>query len=383
MRGRPRIAHFCAAPEFLRHILVHDLRRLRDRAEHTVLCASGHDAERVRREGFRVLTVPIERKLTPLRDLATLGVLVALLRRERFDLLHTYTPKAGLLGQIAGWAAQVPLRVHSCRGLLYAPGMPRWRRQVFRLTDRITCAGAHRVIFISNADLDLLVGEGLCAQHKAVFTGSGIDLTIFDSEQVSREEVAALRASWSAGPEHRVILTVGRYVEDKGYRELADAVPIVMRTRPDVRFVWVAPVLAGEERVLPDTYLAQRGIESQVLRLPLQERMVAVYAAADLLVHPSYREGVPRVLMEAAALGLPIIASDIPGCREVINTAELGVLAPVGRADVLAESILAALASPEAMRRRADAAGARIREEFSQDRVSGRIWEVYRELLGL
>ena len=154
-----------------------------------------------------------------------------------------------------------------------------------------------------------------------------------------------------------------------------------MRSHPNARFVWVAPVLGGEDRVLPEDFLARRGLERQVLLLPLQERMAVIYAAADLLVHPSHREGVPRVLMEAAAIGLPIIASDIPGCREVVSSAEQGVLFQVRSVDALANAIATALASGEAMRHRAKAAKARVGLDFSQELVSERVWNVYSELL--
>ena len=164
-----------------------------------MLCAPGRDVDLIRNEGFHVVTLPIERKLTPLHDLVTLAVLVPLLRREGFDLLHSYLPKGGLLGQLSGRVARVPRLVHSCRGLLYVPGMPRWRRQLFRLTDRLTCTLADRVICVSGADRDLLVSEGLCAAEKTVVTGSGIDLGAFDRNRVSTQEVAALRRLLGCG----------------------------------------------------------------------------------------------------------------------------------------------------------------------------------------
>jgi glycosyltransferase involved in cell wall biosynthesis len=379
--ARIRVVHVTTTPEFVRHILIHDLRRLRSRTDATVVSAPGPDLVWVESNGVRTRTIPIRRKITPLADLRAIGALVRELRRQPVDLLHSYVPKGGLVGQIAGFVLRVPARVHSCRGLLYTHDLPAWRRHLYRLVDRITNALAHRTIYISRADRDYAVREGLCDPGKARYTGSGIDLTHFAAAALPPATRAQVRADLKIAPDAPLVLTVGRFVVDKGYRELAAAIARVRHTHPAARFVWVAPVLTGEEGALPDSLAADTGIADIVVRLAIQEDIRRLYVAADLLVHPTYREGVPRVLMEAAALGLPILASDIPGCREVLPDDTHGLFVPPRNASALADCLSAALNDPTKLESVAARAHDRVREHCDTDRVADRIWEVYQELV--
>jgi glycosyltransferase involved in cell wall biosynthesis len=373
--------HVTTTAEFVRHILIHDLRRLRSRTEPTVVSAPGADLDGVRQEGIQVRTIPIRRKISPYGDLAAIWALLRLLWREPVDILHSYVPKGGLVGQLAGFVARVPARIHSCRGLLYTNDLPGWRRRLYRATDRLTNGLAHRTIFISRADRDLAVHEGLCQAGKARHTGSGIDLTHFDPAVLPGDTRARVREELGIPADSRVLLTVGRFVIDKGYRELGAAAKALSAERADVRSVWVAPVFADEEDALPGGFIDSLGLAGRVIRLPLQRDIRRLYLAADLLVHPSYREGVPRVLMEAAAMGLAIVASDIPGCREVLRTDDLGFLVAPRDADALLQGLRLALAHPEQAVERARRARAFVRSELDADRVAERIWDVYQEVL--
>jgi len=210
---RLRIAHVTTTAEFVRHILLHDLRRLRDRTDSTVFCAPGPGVEEVAAEGFRVVTIPIERKIAPLGDARTLWRLAGHLRAGAFDVVHTYVPKGGLLGQLAATGAGIQRRVHSCRGLLYLPGMPSWRRLLFRLTDRLTNSLANRIIYVSRADRDFCVRERLCSVRKARHTGSGIDLSYFDPGTLSKTARAELRTELGIPANAYVILFQVDYSE--------------------------------------------------------------------------------------------------------------------------------------------------------------------------
>ena len=380
--GRLRVAHVTTVPDFVELILLHDLRRMRDRVDATVFCAPGPGVERIRAEGFRVETIPIARKLTPWQDVRAVWALAARLRRERFDVVHSWVPKGGLVGQLAAALAGIPVRVHSCRGLLYTPGMAPWRRRLYRGTDRLTSAIAQRTLYNSAADHATAVGDRLCAPARARYTGTGIDLTAFRATAESRASGAALRASLGIPADAPVVASVGRYVADKGYPELLRAAALVHARRPDARFVWLAPVLAGEEGMLDARAIDEAGLGGVVHRLVERQDPRAVYAAADVLVHASHREGVPRVLMEAAAMGVPLVATDIAGCREVIDAEDVGLLVPVGDAQAIADAILRTLGDPDAARARADRAAESVRARFDQDGHSARLWAVYEELVG-
>ncbi|WP_284351917.1 glycosyltransferase [Roseisolibacter agri] len=378
---RLRVAHVVPAADFVRHILIHDLRRMRDRVDSIVICSPGAALDDIRAEGFTVLEIPIARKIAPGTDVVSLARLVRALRAARVDLVHSYTPKGGLLGQLAARLAGVRRRIHSCRGLLYTPGMSPSLRRLLRATDRVTFAAADRSLFLSGADLAHVVETGLCAHDRATLTGSGIDLTAFDPAALPAGTREAVRAELGIPPDAPLVLTVGRYVADKGYRELADAAARVLATHPDVHFVWIAPAMDGEAGVLPDALHAEPPLRGRVHRLPLRHDVARFYVAADLLAHPSHREGVPRVVMEAAAMGLPIVASDIPGCREVVRDGETARLVPVGDAAAWAAALRDALDDPAGTAARAAAARADVRARFDQDALTRRILAAYDSVL--
>lgn len=374
---RLRVAHVAPAPEFASLILVHDLRRLRDRCDALVICSDGPALDPVRAEGFRIHVLSIQRKMAPWKDLAALVQLVRVLRAERPDIVHGYTPKGGLLATIAGWVARVPVRVYGCRGLLYAPGTPAAWRAVFRCVDRVTNAAATRTFFVSRGDMEFCTSNGLCPPHRARHTGSGIDLRWYDPAAVDDADVGAERAALGVPAEGPLILTVGRFVAAKGYRELAEAGRRVLEAHPRARFIWVAPRMTGEDVDLPDTLAEQAGLSGAVTRLPHRDDLRALYRAADLLVHASHREGVPRVLIEAAAMGTPIVATDIPGSREVVANGVTALLVPVGNAGALADAMLAALADPAATAERARRAHAHVRRNLDADLVATRVLREY------
>jgi len=375
-----RVAHIVAAPEFTRLILRYELEQRPDRHEHLVICSPGPDLDALEAEGIRVERLSIARKLAPGDDLVSLGRLVRLLKRVRPELVHTYTPKAGLLGQLAAAAVGIRGRVHACRGLLYRPGMRRWHRVLFEQTDRITCLLAERVLFVSSADLRFLVDRGICPQPKARLTGNGIDLSLFRRSPRFLEERAATRAELGFGADETVVLTVGRFVEDKGYLELLGAIQRLEQALTRIRFLWVAPVLGGEGTTLSQDLVGRSPFDRLVVRLERRDDMRRIYQAADLLVHPSHREGVPRVLMEAAANGLPILASDIPGNREVVEFSRISVGFKPMNADSLASALEQMLLDRDRWKDLADRARADVFERMDIAAVAGRVSAVYREL---
>lgn len=382
MAGRRiRVAYVTAVADTVRLILMHDLLRLKDRVDATVICADGPGVDVIRGQGITVITIPIRRKLSVFADAKAVYCLWRILRVQRFDLLHSWAPKGGLIGQLAAVLAGVPARLHACRGLVYWPGMPQWRRRLYRFTDRVTNSLAHRTLFNSRADRDYAVAEGLCVSRKACFTGSGIDIGFFNRAEVRADEVERVRGGLGIPPGDPLILTVGRFVADKGYRELLKAAHVVHRTWPGARFVWLAPILQGEDSTMKSDCIAEAGLESVIARIDEVADPRRFYAAAAVLVHPSHREGVPRVLLEAAAMGLPIVASNIAGCREVVSHGRTALLFAPGDADAIVDAIHAVLRDPAAAATRARVARRDVLSRFDQDAHSAKIWLTYVELI--
>ncbi|HMC54374.1 MAG TPA: glycosyltransferase family 4 protein [Gemmatimonadaceae bacterium] len=379
---RLRVAHVTVTPEFVAKILIHDLRRLAAHSDATIVCVDGEALAPVRAEGFRVINFDAERKIDPMQDVRSIWQLWRILRRLRVDVLHTYAPKGGFVGQIAGALARVPRRIHSCRGIVTGERMPRWKVAAARLADRLTNALADRVLFVSAADLRFSVERGLASADKVQHQGSGIDLAIFARARASATARARIRAELGIRQDAFVALTVGRYVEDKGYREIAAAARELHGAFPRLHFLWVAPVMSGEDGVLPDDFIAGSGLAGVVTRVGMRDDMADLYAAADVLVHASHREGVPRVVMESAAMGLPIIASDIPGNREVVADGQTALFFAVRDAGRLAAQLRFAMENATPISAMAERARTHVQHHFDQDRLSERVWGVYRDMVG-
>ena len=348
------------------------------RAGHEVVavCAPGEWVEEIRAAGFRVETVPMSRELSPLRDVRSLFALRALFRRERFDVVHTQTPKAGLLGPLAARMAGVPCIVHSIFGLLYHDRMPRWRRALFWMPEKWTAFWAHQLLAQSREDIAVAQATWLCPARKMHYIGNGVDVERFAPQARSAERPLGLAANDIA------VGSVGRLVYEKGFAELFAAAEILQRRRSDVKFVVIGPKEHDQNDALPDEQIQALENSGLVRFTGWADEVERWYHALDIFVLPSHREGIPRACAEAAACGLPVVATDIRGCRELIKNGETGLLVPVRNAQALADAIERLADDPALRVRMGDAARRHIVANFNHQQVMERMLAFYDEIEG-
>src|SRR5579864_7232488 len=217
---RLKIAKFAAADMSIRFLLLDQIKTLQGMGHEVVaLCAPGQWVSEVRNLGVTVETVDIEREAAPLRDLRTLVALRRLFQRHKFDVVHTHTPKAGLLGPIAAKIAGVPIVVHTIHGLLFHDRMPPSRRALFWLPEKITAMFSDHLLSQSREDIEVAVQSGLCAANKISYLGNGIDASAFSmaATQGARDRI---RKQLGFLPMHVVVGSAGRLVYGKGFAEL-------------------------------------------------------------------------------------------------------------------------------------------------------------------
>ena len=345
-----------------------------------VVAVSSPDASLKRlgeREGVRTVGVNMERRISPLKDLASLVKLVKVMRRERPDMLHTITPKAGLLGMMAAWIARVPVRVHTFTGLLF-PTATGWRRHLLRLTDRITCACAtHVVPEGEGVKADLIDGDITRKPLRVLGHGNvrGVDLEHYSLTPEVSARAAELRESFGIPEDACVLVFVGRLNTEKGMRELLKA----MEHHPECHLL-----LAGATEGEP-TDIDTASLRSSQ-RIHLSDGWVddvrPWLAAADALIFPSYREGFPNVVLEAGAMERPSIVTDINGSREIITDGINGLIVPPRQWIPLSQAITDFYGlSP--VRRTAMGRGARaiVAQRFSQQYVRHCLKEFYEKIL--
>jgi glycosyltransferase involved in cell wall biosynthesis len=296
-------------------------------------------------QGVTVHPVEMARRVTPFADARSLFQIWRVLRRLRPLVVHAHTPKGGLLGMLAARLAGVPVRVYEMHGLplITARGA---RRLLLRVTERISCRLAQEVLCVSHSIRRIALQEGLCRPDriKVLLQGSvnGVDAARF--RPASPTERLAARTLHEIPARAPVIGYVGRIARDKGIAELAAAWRILRQRDDDVRLV-----LAGEvddSDPPPHSALAMLRDDPRVLFAGQVREVQALYAAMDIVVLPSYREGFPTVALEAAAMALPIVATLVPGCVDAVSDGETGRLVPARDPVALALAITGYLADP-------------------------------------
>ena len=312
-------------------------------------------------------------------DARAFGELRALFRALRPDIVHTHNPKPGVYGRLAARAARVPVIVNTVHGL-YATPDDRWaRRAVVYTLERLAASCSHAELVQNPEDVEVLARLGI-PRSKLHLLGNGIDLARFDPSSVARERTAALRAEMGAGPDDVVCGLVGRLVWEKGYREVFAAAARLRGTAPHLRIVVIGPRDADKPDTIGDADV-ERARRDGVTFLGLRHDVEALYTAMDIYVLASHREGFPRSAMEAAAMGVPVVATRIRGCRQVVDDGRTGRLVPVGDIDALAGAIAELATDAELRRSLGEAARAKARREFDQQHVIGTTLAVYESLL--
>lgn len=381
-QSRPRVAHITTVDVSLRYLLLNQMRSLQDAGyEVAGISAPGREVPVVEAAGIRHIAVPLSRSYSPWRDLVALVQLWRILRRERFTIVHTHTPKGGLLGQYAALMAGTPIRVHTIHGLYVPNGASSLVRKVFLQLERLTMRFSHLNLSQNPEDITTAIDQRLSRPERIRLLGNGIDVSRFDPDRRSPAEVALLRSRLGLRPEHVVIGTVARFVAEKGYRELLAAAQRVHARYPEVRFIWIGGEEPEKRDGLRASIISEAGLGGIVQHLGHRDDVADLYAAMDLFVLPSYREGFPRASMEAAASGLASVVTEIRGCRQTVEHGRTGYRVPAADADALAAAIEELLANPE---RRADfgrAARAKALAEFDERVVFQRVRDAYAELL--
>ena len=329
-------------------------------------------------DAVKRLEVPMERHISPLRDLRSLWRLVRVFRRERPDMVHSMTPKAGLLCMLAAWITRVPVRVHMFTGLVF-PTATGLKRRILMATDRLTCACATHVLPEGEGVKRDLLDNGITRKPiKVLGYGNcrGIDLDRFDPTLSEvQAEAAKLRK-----PEVFTFIAIGRLVGDKGINELVAAFSRLNRELPATRLILVGPQEKELDPLSPATLLE---IESNpaIEAVGNQADVRPWLAAADCHVLASYREGFPNVVIEAGAMGLPQIVTDINGANEIIINGQNGTIIPPKDTEELYAAMHRIAGDSDLRRTQAANARALIASRYEQSYVRRCLYNFYREIL--
>ena len=332
--------------------------------------------ERIQGEGFWLFPIGLSRRSrNPFVELAAVLELVRLYRRERPAIVHHVAMKPILYGSLAAWISGVPVVVNAFAGLGYAFTDEKRRGSMVHMSLRRALKSLLRlsqsvVIFQNKDDRDLLFEEGVVEiQHTRIISGSGVDTKTFD-----------VRPSAEECP---IVMLASRMLWDKGIGEFVEAARRLKQNGVSARYVLVGRCDEHNPAAIEPTQLRRWVEEGVVEWWEHRDEMSSTLASATIVVLPSYREGLPKVLLEAAACGKPLIATDVPGCRDIVTHGINGLLVPARDPAALADAI-DSLLRDSSLRAAMGVAGREVvLRAFSVEKVAGQVVDLYRELLGM
>jgi glycosyltransferase involved in cell wall biosynthesis len=363
-----KICQLCTVDFSLHHFLLPLMVSMRDAGHEVIgMCADGPLVEPVREAGFRVETPPLARSFNPLQAVAAIFRLYKLLRRERFDLVHVHTPAAAFVGRIAARLAGVPRIVYTAHGFYFHENMAWPKRWLIVVMEWLAGRFTHTLFTQSDEDAAVAKRLGLCRTGDILPIGNGSDPARFHpcTDQAARQE---MRAELGVEGDKPVIVMIGRLVAEKGYPELIEAM------RALDAHLWIVGERLVSDHAQPIDH-ALKMIENdpwlsrKIKLLGYRSDVPDLLRAGDIFVLPSHREGMPRSIIEAMLTGLPVVATNIRGSRELVVDGETGVIIPVGDVGEISNALQTLIADRETMSRMGTAGLERARARYDETQV--------------
>lgn len=382
----PKLIRITTWPLSLKYLIPGQMRFMNENGfEVVMVSADGKELADVKKnEGCRHEIVPMTRQITPLADFKSLMKLYRLFKREKPDIVHSHTPKAGLLAMLAAKLAGVKVRVHTVAGLRFMTSTG-GTRKVLVAMEKLTASAATNVWPNSFSLLEYIRKNNLASDEKLEVIGmgssNGINLGRFSVASLNKEKLNEIRALINYDSNLTYMLSVGRIVKDKGIDELLKAFTELHKSNDKLRLVLLG---AFEEELDPITDDAKRILKEHpaIIHIEWNDAVEYFMHLADMLVHPSHREGFPNVLLQAGAMLCPIVCSRIEGNVDIVQHEDTGLIFQVHNQKDLRDKLAVALSSPEKMDKMAVRLRDRIERHFDQKLVHQNLRKRYLELLG-
>lgn len=387
METNKKLLRITTVPISLKTLLKGQLRYMSQHYNVIGISSGGQELEDVGRdEGIQVVSVEMTRQMTPFRDLISLWKMIVILRKEKPEIVHTHTPKAGIIGMLAAKLAGVPIRLHTVAGLplMEATGI---KRKVLDLVEKLTYAFSTKVYPNSKGLYDFILQNKFVSKEKlkVIANGStnGINTEVFCSSQVTDEDRGSLRRKLNIGLQDFVFVFVGRLVSDKGINELVKAFGQICESSTllgSPKLLLVGPLESELDPLLPWS-LQEIKENKNIISIGFQKDVRPYFAISNALIFPSYREGFPNVVMQAGAMGLPSIVSNINGCNEIIVEGRNGTIIPVKNVEAIESTMLKMINDKPYYASLQTHAREMIQDRYEQEVVWSALLEEYNSLL--
>jgi len=310
--------------------------------EVTAVCSNGKYVEGMRNHGYSIDVIPIERSMNLFKHVYSIWLLYWYFRRESFDVVHVHTPIAALLGRIAAFLARVPLVVYTAHGFYFHDEMPSFKRKLHIGLEKFASYFTDLLFTQSQEDAESAIDLGIMQSQRVFAIGNGVDIYKFASVKVD------LRSSLTIPENAFVIGMIGRLVKEKGVVDFLDAAMMVANSNPDVYFILIGERLSSDHAAAVDDKIemAKEALGARLILTGLRDDIPALLSLMNVFCLPSWREGMPRTIIEAMATSLPVIATNIRGSREEVIHEETGLIVSVGEPKKLANAFLRLIKDP-------------------------------------
>lgn len=380
---RIKVLQIAAVDVTVRHLLLPLIDRLIAEGfdVHTV-CSDGRYVKELREKGYAITAINIARKIAPVSNIKSLVSIYMFLKKERFDIIHVHSPVASVLGRIAARLAGSPVIIYTAHGFYFHENMSAWKRQLIVLVEKLTGRLCTDMLFTqSHEDRDTAVKKGIMPAKKVEWISNGIEVDRFPANAPDE----GLKRSLGISPEDRIIGFTGRLVREKGIGELVQALNRLKKDIAGLKLLVIGDTLESDRdksaKKWINDMITENGLENDIVLAGFREDLARFYGIMDVFVLPSYREGMPRSILEAMAAGRPVVATNIRGCREEVIDGVTGRLVPVKDSASLAEAIKEILSNKELAIKMGRTAMEVARENFNEKAVLDKEVRVYRELI--
>ncbi|MFM6925126.1 MAG: glycosyltransferase family 4 protein, partial [Ferruginibacter sp.] len=334
-------------------------------------------------EQCRHVIVPMTRKITPLQDLKCLFLLIKIFRREKPDIVHSHTPKAGLLGMLAAKICGVKVRIHTVAGLplMVEKGV---KYQLLKFIEKLTYATACQVWPNSRSLMQFITDHKLCKSEKlkliAKGSTNGIQLERFCRENLEPGIIEETKTQIRYSQQNRYLLCIGRLVVDKGITELVQVFTQLQKTNDDLVLILVGEYENTLDPLPADT-LHEIERNPSIIHIAWTNQVEYYMSLANFFVFPSHREGFPNVLLQAGAMGLPVICSYITGNIDIVTNNETGLIFDKGNEQQMLKLLQYALLHPQFMQTMAKKLQQEIRENYPRENIWKNMLAAYKSLV--
>ncbi|MEQ8999708.1 MAG: glycosyltransferase family 4 protein [Coleofasciculus sp. B1-GNL1-01] len=380
-----KVLHICAVGFTVKNLLIPQIEYFIERGlDVEIACSRGDELKTLESQGYIVHPIQIDRKIAPISNLKSITKLTHLISNKQYDLVHVHTPVASVLGRVAAKLARAPRVIYTAHGFYFHDNMAARKYRFYHSIEKVSAWFTDLILTQSQEDLETAKKTGICPAHKLRYLGNGVDLARFNRLKLIPENQAILKKELHIPDQaFPIIGMTGRITAEKGYLELINALDIIRFQYPNVHLLVIGGQLSSERdafQVKLSKLISGKNLEKHVTFTGFRSDIPELLGLVDVFTLPSYREGLPRSILEAMAMEIPVIATNIRGCREAVAHEKTGLIIPPKDSEKLAEA-LSTLLSNSALRKAYGRAGRqRAESEFDERLVFDRLQTAYRDL---